>query len=293
MERLRIPAMAAAIGFVALVYVPVTAQTPEDAAPLQVRSVPGDSRPMPFPPDTGARRADSIEFRAMDRMTPRDRDLAADAEASIAEHAGRIGLEFKQGRWSYEQLVCPALPNHLFLKFARNNGSGDVSIFSASIPRGSEGRVRIIPILLRGYSLFSPTPVNALTISAFNHIRAEEGAQGGQEDAVNWLDTGLCYAALAGGRPQTSIPAAAPESQRFPRGIPAVLEIPLRGGAVIRFTDEAKASRPMEWTMTFDRKGRLVKATHVPVGLMTVNHVPPSLQEVNGDPLPKTVVSDR
>ncbi len=107
-------------------------------------------------------------------MTEKDRMQAADAEASIGERAHYAGLEFNQGKWSYQQVVCPVFRNHIFLRFMRNNGVGDVSMFTASVPLNGEGRVRIIPIRMRGYSLWSPAPINALTISAFNHIRAEE-----------------------------------------------------------------------------------------------------------------------
>src|ERR1700722_832309 len=117
----------------------------------------------------------SIELRAEEELEQKDRLLLADAESSIAEHAGFAGMEYDQSNWSHRQIVCPNFPNHLFLQYMRNNGSGDVTVFSASIPRKGEGRVRIVPILKRSYSLFSPAPINALTISAFNHIRAEEG----------------------------------------------------------------------------------------------------------------------
>ena len=116
-----------------------------------------------------------VEFRAVDQMTEQDRDLEADAESSIGERAGFAGMEFNQGKWSYQQMVCPGAAQPPLPASSRATAAtGDVSVFTASIPRGGEGRVRIIPILRRGYSLFSPAPINALTISAFNHIRAEE-----------------------------------------------------------------------------------------------------------------------
>ena len=117
---------------------------------------------------------------------------------------------WSKGQWSYQQVVCPALPNHLFLQYTRNNGVGDVTMFTASIPRGGEGRVRIIPILRRGYSLFSPAPINALTISAFNHIRAEEP----DGTSSNWLGNGLCYAALAGAHPRIAEAHQEPDIDR-------------------------------------------------------------------------------
>jgi hypothetical protein len=258
------------------------AQADQDASTPQPRLVRQKAqRPVPFSlvTETPAPAA-ALEFRPFDRMTQQDRDLAADAEASIDERAGYANLEFNQGKWNYQQIVCPALPNHLFLQFTRNNGAGDVSVFSASIPRGGEGRVRIIPILRHSYSLFSPAPINALTISAFNHIRAEEHPA----KAPEWLATGLCYAALAGAHPQAALLAEDAEGTEFPAAMSAVLQIPNDGGAIIRFTDVAAAPRPMEWTMTFDGKGKLLKATHLPASLVTEMEIHPEAVDERGRP---------
>ncbi len=224
----------------------------------------------------------SIEFRAADRMTQKDRNLAADAESSIAEHTGRSGFDLEQGQWSYRQVVCPALPNHLFLQYTRNNGVGDVTMFTASIPRGSEGRVRIIPILRRGYSLFSPAPINALTISAFNHIRAEE-PDGRSE---NWLGNGLCYAALAGAHPQVPKPGEELDSDGPAPALTAAMDVPTSGGEVIRFADAAAKPKPMEWMMTFTHKGKLVSAKHFPAPLFAEKRVPESAPALKTRPVP-------
>jgi hypothetical protein len=149
---------------------------------------------------------------------------------------------------------------------------------------------------MRGYSLFSPAPVNARTISAFNQIRAEERA----DKAPDWLGTGLCYAALAGANLQAAQPApnsaphSAPhpaedlENRKFLAAVPAQLEIPVHGGAIISFADDAAASHSMEWSMTFDGKGKLLRVTQVPVGLLTVSAVPSSVGELACTPLPPT-----
>jgi hypothetical protein len=259
MEQSRVLSVVLTFAVIAAACIPVDAQTERDAPapqPTEVRkAVP---RPMPF---ALARETSesfpALEFRSYDQMTANDRDLAADAESSIGERAGYAGLEFDQGKWNYQQVVCAALPNHLFLQFTRNNGTGDASVFSASIPRGNNGRVRIIPILRRGYSLFSPAPTNALTIAAFNQIRAEEHP----DKAPEWLATGLCYAALTGAHPQIGPPEVS-EIHEIPSAPPGMLVVSIHGGAIIRFTDVAAAPRPMEWTMTFDGMGKLRKAAH-------------------------------
>jgi len=259
MERLRILPVVLAIGAITAVCALANGQTGQNLSvpqPSRVRKA--APRPMPFPPASETSEpVASLEFLPYERITQQDRDLEADAESSISERAGFAGLEFNQSKWNYQQVVCPALPNHLFLQFTRNNGTGDVSVFSVSIPRGGDGRVRIIPILRRGYSLFSPAPINALTISAFNHIRAEEHPA----KAPDWLGTGLCYAALAGAKPEIGPPEET-DFRKLPVAPAGREVVPLHGGAVIRFTDVAAISRPMEWTMTFNGKGKLLKATH-------------------------------
>lgn len=263
----------------------VSARAECQAAPVSAgapagRVVPAE-KPIPFSTGTDVR-VDSIEFRSVDQMTRKDSDLVADAESSIGEHARYMDLEFNQGKWTYEQVVCPALPNHLFLRFRRNNGTGDVTVFSASIPREGEGRVRIIPVLLRGYSLFSPAPINALTVSAFNHIRAEERF----DTPPDWLGTGLCYAALAGGKPQAALMPSSPDGEKFPEARPAMLETSVGSGAVVSFADLAAPKRPMEWTMTFDGKGKLLKATHRPAELIPIktSHPKPLVEKVRAVP---------
>jgi hypothetical protein len=252
--------------FIALTFVAISAagvlveaQTERNAStpqPIQVRQAP--PRPVLFELDgESATLATALDFRSQQQMIPEDRALAASAESLIEERALAAGFEFNQGAWRSQQVVCSALPHHLFLRFTHEHGAGDVSVFTASVPRGSVGQARIIPILRRGYSLFSPAPMNALTISVFNHIRAEEQP----DKAPEWLATGLCYAALAGAHPEI-VPPDDSNIQKLPAAPPGLLQFLPRGGAMIRFTDEAAAPRPMAWTMTFDGQGKLLKATH-------------------------------
>lgn len=214
----------------------------------------------------------TVEFRSADQLTQQDRLLLADAESSIAEHAGFAGLEYQQSSWNYRQIVCPSFPGHLFLQYTRNNGVGDTTVFSASIPRNGEGRVRIVPILRRSYSLFSPTPINAMTISTFNHIRAEEG----ETANADWLGNALCYAALAGSQPQIVSADAEPALHKPIPALNAVMNVQMQahGIEMIRFDDAASRPHSMEWTMTFTHQGKLIKATHRPASMLTAKPVP-------------------
>ncbi len=250
------------------------------------RVVPGFVEPAPF--STQATRKTpvyTVEFRAADEISEKDRLLIADAESSIAEHAGLAGLDYQQGTWGYREILCTGFPNHLFLQYTRNNGEGDVSVFSASIPRNGNGRVRIVPILKRSYSLFSPAPINALTISAFNHIRVEEG-----DDAnADWLGNGLCYAALAGARPRILPPGSTPQVGKPIPALSAAMDVQVNahGDEVIRFDDAAARPHPMEWTMTFTPNGKLVKATHHTAPIFTAGVVPQKSAVIRTSPVPQ------
>jgi hypothetical protein len=69
------------------------------------------------------------------------------------------------------------------------------------------------------------------------------------------------------------------------------MQIPVDGGAIIRFDDVATPSRPMEWTMTFNGKGRLLKATHAPASLATQKSVVPVVAvRALGRPIPASAV---
>jgi hypothetical protein len=250
------------------------------------RVVPEAVEPKPFP-TVAARQTPvyTVEFRSADEISAQDRLLIADAESSITEHTGFLGLDYQQAGWAYRQIVCPSFPNHLFLQYTRNNGKGDVSVFSASIPRNGEGRVRIVPILKRSYSLFSPAPINALTISAFNHIRVEEGEAANSD----WLGNALCYAALAGARPQILPPDATPAVHKPIPALTAALDVQTtaKGEEVIRFDDAAAQPRAMEWTMTFMRSGKLVKATHRAAPMFTATEVPQKSAVISTRPVPE------
>jgi hypothetical protein len=284
MERFRILPAVLVLAAIALLCAPAAAQDQDSSTPQPRHVRQPAQHPVPFSLGSDTpQSATPVEFRSLDRMTPQDRDLAAGAESAIDERAGVDGLEFNQGSWNYQQIACSALPNHLFLQFTRNNGAGDVSVFSASIPRTGGGRVWIIPILRRGYSLFSVAPINALTISAFNHIRAEEHPA----MAPEWLATGLCYAALAGAHPQIGPPDES-EIKKLPAAPTGILAISPGGGAVILFTDVSAIPRPMQWTMTFDGKGKLLKATHAAAPKSREKVVQKTPVEVQGKPVQTT-----
>lgn len=236
----------------------------------------------PFPTGREAPPASSdVEFRSPDQMSAADRTLAAHSQTAISRQASMEALGFKRGNWSQQQIVCRALPNHLFLRFTRDDGARDRSVFSVSISRDGKGRVRLIPVLRRGYSLFTPAGANAGTIAAFNQIRREDGPS-----SAGWLETGLCYAALAGADPRVG-PLTGEQMLSEPTLPLAEMVIPVEGGAVVTFTDQASHPLPTLWSLTFQPDGTLVKVDHQPA-IASPHVVTTTAREIHGTPIPST-----
>ena len=240
-------------------------------ASYKSRPVPSPLNLSPFQSETPqSSSTELIEFRSQNQMTQPDRNLADGAQASIREAATLASIEFGQGKWTYQQLACQALPGHLFLLYKGENGADDISLFSAAIARAGNGHVRIIPIQRRGFSLFSPAPVNALTIAAFNRIRSSEP---GNQNA-DWLATALCYAALTGAHPETApAPDKSPDTG-LSLSFPPTLEVGNYGESTVRFVDLASPRQPKEWALTFNAKGLLTKVTNSAVPTYVVKPIP-------------------
>ena len=218
----------------------------------------------PFPINAKSERKDRLEYRAPEQMTAADRELAETNQAEIARRASLQGFDpgsggegKGEGSWGYEQAVCPVFPQHLILEYSRINGNGDVTLFSAVIPRG-DGHVRVIPVRRRSYSLWTPAPSNALTINDFNHM-VQEGQEGLSPD---WLTLGLCYAALAGGHVRAALIPQSAAEEVYPLFVPAKLTISQKSGAEILFVDVTPHSKAMNWNLDFDSKGHLLKVRH-------------------------------
>jgi hypothetical protein len=211
-----------------------------------------------------------IVYRPQEQMSASDRDLAAKTQPAIGDAAAFAGIEFDKEKWSYRQLECQALPGHLFLLFTGDSGVGNVSLFSAAIPRAGTGRVRVIPVQRRGFALFSPAPVNQLAIAAFNRIRAEEPAS----QPADWLSTSLCYAALTEPRLDVSTsPSPSPEAN-LALSFPPTLEVGADGASTVRFVNVAEPRQPMQWALTFDAKGQLLKVLYFPTPAYATTIVP-------------------
>lgn len=239
--------------------------------PYPAKPVPGARNLTPFSNNASASGiAQFIVYRSPDQMGQSDRDLATKSQPAIRDAAAFAGIDFDKEKWHYRQLECQALPGHLFLLFAGDGDDSGASLFSAAIPRAGKGRVRVIPVERRGFTLFSPAPVNALAMAAFNRIRAQEPAG----PPPDWLSTSLCYAALTEPRLEVSTSSRPSPEANLALSFPPTLEVGVDGESTIRFVNVAEPRQPMQWALTFDAKGQLIKVEHFPTPSYATTIVP-------------------
>ncbi len=212
----------------------------------------------PFPLDaTGSNHATELEFLPQDKIKAFDHELIEASENEIERRARLAGLGYSAGAdgWGYEQAVCPAFPNHIVLEYSRKAGPGDVSLFAAVVPRGT-GHVRVIPVSRRGWTLFTPTGANALTIHDFNAIVREEGSG----LSPDWMQLGLCYAALASGHVRAALLDVGPEQETFPMPGATHIHVSYRkAGALVAIESADTATDRRSWELRFNGHGELMK----------------------------------
>jgi hypothetical protein len=118
------------------------------------------SRPADTPPPPTAEFIE-LEHRAPAQMDPADLALIHAQQRAIAAEAAFFGYDLDSGSWTYDQAVCPVLPDELMLHYRRQFRDGAESLFTAIVPRGHD-RVFVVPIVYRTAS-FPPALRKALS----------------------------------------------------------------------------------------------------------------------------------
>src|SRR5271170_1784074 len=200
----------------------------------------------------------SLEHRAPDAIDSADRDLLHARQKELISEAQFYGYDITAGNWIYDQAICPQLPNTLMLHYLNKFPDGSESLYTALVPRNA-GRIRIVPVLYRNASPFSPAVKNPRNFVIFNSLvpadiaRKDAGLEG------KWLTLGVCYAEVVGGRP--NVP-------NEPSLDTATIKAPLATFRIdattkqrqVQFSDRDAAKIFKIWTISFNENGRVTAA---------------------------------
>jgi hypothetical protein len=142
----------------------------------------------------------SLEHREAKHIDDADRELLHGRMKELIAEAQFFGYDILTPGWTYDQAICPLLPNTLLLHYLNKFPDGSESLFTALIPRGA-GRVRIVPVLYRNSSPYSPAVKNPRNFAIFNSLVPGDIAKKDSDPEGSWLSLGVCYAEVVGGRP--------------------------------------------------------------------------------------------
>jgi hypothetical protein len=260
-----------------------TSQVSPDT-PYPAKPVPSESSTMPYPAkpvpqakpltpfstNSSSGIGHFIVYRPRDEMSESDRDLATKRSRDPGCCRVYAGIDFDKEKWSYRQLECQALPGHLFSALSREIAASVMRVF---FPPRFHAPARAVSASFpwSGAAFLCSRPLPS-TNSPWRRSIAF-ARRNRQRPAPDWLSTGLCYAALTEPRLE-SFHLAASIAQRKSRvcHFPPTLEVGVDGESTVRFVNVAEPRQPMQWALTFDAKGQLVKVEHLPhAGLRNQN----------------------
>lgn len=201
----------------------------------------------------------ALENLSATEMHPEDASLVDKKRREIAQEAEFFGYDLNSGSWTYDQVLCPDMPEALILHYRSRSRTGAESLFTAIVPKES-GRVMVVPVLFRGAIPFHAAAGSQRSITAFNQAIPKEIAEKAAQEDGPWLMLGMCYAAVAGAEPQ--VPERMNTDVALVRApVPTLRMNSGNGSREILFSDRNNPGQYMVWSITLTNQGRVTAAS--------------------------------
>lgn len=203
-----------------------------------------------------------LEHRKAAEISREDQAVLAARTPELKKQAQYFNFDLDSEGWSYQQIICPAFPDYLFLEFSHGPEPNGSSRFAAVLERDGPF-VRVAPQTTHGLRAPLPPWKRPVTYEAFNHVLRRERGLAPLSDAPNWLVIGMCFAELTGDHVQvfTAKPLPAPSMDLIRLGaqLPQ-MNVATNQSTVITFSDASVPALNTNWLLTFDRRGQIVSA---------------------------------
>ncbi len=204
----------------------------------------------------------ALEHLSPAQMSDADHEVVAHLSAELAKEAALANFDISQPAWHYEQVVCPAFPDYVFLTFAHGADEEGSSRFTAILPRdGAE--VHIISTYAHGLLPFEAAWNRPGSFEVFNQVLRQERGRTPLSYAPNWLLIGICYAELSGYPVQVlstlPLPDLTLDLLRLKANRPQMV-IENNQNAHITFSDVSKPDATTNWDLGFNHQGELTSA---------------------------------
>jgi hypothetical protein len=194
-------------------------------------------------------------------MSAADRALLEQREVDVSSAAAFYGFDISDSHWTYQQIVCRSLPDHLMLSFENGSVAHGPSRFVAVVPANGD-KVQVVTEYAHGLLPFHAAWEKSTAYEAFNRMTATDRGEHELGPQSHWLNLGMCFAALTGHQPRVPEPqenVAASEALTKRNGSTPIILIDPGKTAEVDFSDISEA-RTGNWRLRFDDRGRLTKA---------------------------------
>jgi hypothetical protein len=196
------------------------------------------------------------------QMSNADNEVVSNLSAELSKQAALANFDISQPAWHYQQIVCPAFPNHVFLAFTHGPDEEGSSHFVALLPRNS-AEVRIVSTYSHGALPFAASWNRPGTFEVFNGMLRRERGAAPLSHAPNWLLIAVCYAELSGYPVQVLNYSPRPDSSmdllRLDANQPQ-MQIESDQSADVTFSDVSRPTITSNWRLHFDRHGQIKSA---------------------------------
>jgi hypothetical protein len=226
-----------------------------------VTAVPISTTPLASTPSVIA-----LEHLDPAQMSDADNEVVSDLSAELSKEAALANFDISSPEWHYQQLLCPAFPDYVFLSFTHGPDPNGSSRFAAMLPRNS-AQVRLVSTYAHGLLPFEASWNKAGTFETFNGMLREQRGTAPLSNAPNWLLVAVCYAELSGypvqvlnyyPRPETSL-----DMLRLDANRPQMV-IGADQSADVTFSDVSRPTITTNWSFHFDRHGQITSASRSP-----------------------------
>jgi hypothetical protein len=211
------------------------------------------------------------------QMSAADRALLQQREGDVSSAAAFYGFDISDSRWTYQQIICRTLPDHMMLNFENDSVEHGPSRFVAVVPANGD-KVQVVTDYAHGLLPFHAAWEKSAAYEAFNQMITTDRGEHELGPSSHWLNLGMCFAALSGHLPKVAVPKESVEASetltKLNGSTPIILIDPGKH-AEVDFSD-ISASKTGNWRLRFDNRGRLTKAKLDSAGPLKTRAVPMS-----------------
>src|ERR1700722_11161280 len=219
--------------------------------------------PITNPPLSSTPSVVSLEHLEQAQMSNADYQVVSNLSAELSKQAALANFDISSPAWHFQQIVCPAFPDYVFLSFIHGPDESGSSHFAALLPR-NDAQVRIVSTYAHGLLPFEASWNRAGTFEVFNGMLRQERGTAPLSSAPNWLMIAVCYAELSGYPVQVLSTKAWPEPTldllRLDANRPQML-IGTDQSADVTFSDVSHPAITTNWTLHFNRHGEITSAS--------------------------------